>query len=92
MQIKWLRKALKNLEQAYNYLSEQETPETASALILKIQKAAEQLSNYPMMGYLGRIEGTRELVIPQSHYIIIYRLKGESVEILRVLHASRRYP
>jgi toxin ParE1/3/4 len=40
----------------------------------------------------GRVEGTKELIISNSPYMIIYRVKGESVEILRILHTSKRYP
>jgi len=35
--------------------------------------------------------GTRELVMRPS-YIVIYRETPESVAILRVLHAARRWP
>jgi addiction module RelE/StbE family toxin len=91
MQIKWLRQALRNLEQAHNYILK-ENPTAAQELILKIQNAASQLENYPFMGKSGRVEGTRELIISNSPYIIIYRIQEESVEILRVLHTSKRYP
>jgi len=91
MQIKWLRRALRNLEQAYSYILK-ENPEAAHKVILKIQLAATQLENYPFMGRLGRIEGTRELVISSTPYIVIYRVKEESVEILRVFHTSKPYP
>jgi toxin ParE1/3/4 len=90
MQIKWLRRALRNLEQAYSYILK-ENPEAAQKVILRIQLVTSQLDNYPLMGRLGRIEGTRELVISSTPYIVIYRVKEESVEILRVLHTSKRY-
>lgn len=89
--VKWLRKALKNLEQAYDYVAE-ENVEAAVGLVLKIHAATEQLAEFPMMGRAGRIDGTRELVITNTPYIVIYRVKGSSVEILRVLHSSRKYP
>ena len=91
MQIKWLHRALRNLEQAHNYIFK-ENPQAAQQVILKIQSATNQLENYPFMGRPGRVEGTRELVVSNTPYIIIYRLQEESVEILRVLHTSKRYP
>ncbi|MEH2142820.1 type II toxin-antitoxin system RelE/ParE family toxin [Nostoc sp.] len=91
MQIKWLRRALRNLEQAHSYILK-ENPKAAPEVILRIQLAASQLENYPFMGRTGRIEGTRELVISSTPYIVIYRVKEESVEILRVFHTSKRYP
>jgi toxin ParE1/3/4 len=91
MQIRWLRKALRSLEQAYDFLA-QENPEAAIQLVLKIRVAAEKLANFPTMGRPGRVEGTKELVILGSPYLVIYRVKGQRVEILRVLHGSRKYP
>jgi plasmid stabilization system protein ParE len=32
------------------------------------------------------------LVVPKVRYIVPYRVRGETVEILRVFHASRRLP
>jgi toxin ParE1/3/4 len=89
--VKWLRKALKSLEQAYDYIAETDV-DAAIALVLKIQAATDQISGFPMMGRTGRVDGTRELVIPNTPYVVIYRLKGSAVEVLRVLHSSRKYP
>jgi addiction module RelE/StbE family toxin len=91
MQIKWLRRALRNLEQAHDYILK-DNPQAAREVILRIQSAANQLESYPLMGRLGRVEGTRELVIANTPYILIYRINLESVEILRVFHTSKSYP
>ena len=61
-------------------------------MIRKIQAGVEQLEGFPMLGYGGRVLGTRELVIANTPYIVIYRVKGNTIEILRVLHHSRQYP
>ena len=91
MQVKWLKWALRNLEQARNYVF-QDNPTAAQELIIKIQNAANQLQNYPFMGKNGRVEGTKELIISNSPYILIYRIKEETVEVLRILHTSKFYP
>ena len=44
------------------------------------------------MGRVGRVESTRELVISNTSYLILSRVKEENVEILRILHCSRKYP
>ncbi|MFN6033127.1 MAG: type II toxin-antitoxin system RelE/ParE family toxin, partial [Dolichospermum sp.] len=61
-------------------------------LIIKIKNSAKQLKKYQFMGKNGRVEGTKELIISNSPYILIYRVKEESVEVLRILHTSKRYP
>jgi toxin ParE1/3/4 len=91
MQVRWLRKALRNLEQAHAYIAKDD-PEAAIRTVLKIQVAVDQLAQFPLMGRVGRVEGTRELVIVNTPYFVIYGLKENTVEILRVLHTSRRYP
>ncbi len=89
--VKWVRKALRNLEQAYEYVAS-DNPDAAVQVVLKLQAAAEQLAEYPLLGKLGRVETTRELVIAHTPYILVYRVKDQGVEILRVLHGSKRYP
>lgn len=89
--VKWLHKALKNLEQAYAYTAQHDL-DTAVSLVLKIQAATDQLAEFPLIGRTGRVDGTRELVITNTPYIVIYRVKGSTVEILRVLHSAKRYP
>ena len=48
---------------------------------------------FPNLGKPGRVFGTRELVIPQvgklSYILMIYRVQGESIQILRVLAGIR---
>lgn len=91
MSIKWTRKALKNLEQAYEFIAI-DNPDAAVELVIKIQAATEKLEAFPNLGKTGRVEGTRELVIANTPYLLVYRVKGKTVEILRVLHSSKRYP
>ena len=90
MQVKWLNKALQNLEDEADYIA-QEDPAAAK---LVVQSSVNLLSNNPAMGNPGRIHGTRELVIPHTRYIIPYRVVPQlnRAEILRVFHTSRRLP
>jgi toxin ParE1/3/4 len=89
--VKWLRKALKNVEQVYEYVAA-DNPDAAVQVVLKLQAAAAQLREYPLLGKVGRVEMTRELAIAHTPYVLVYRVKGQGVEILRVLHGSKRYP
>jgi toxin ParE1/3/4 len=82
---------LKNLEQVYEYVAA-DNPDAAVQVVLKIQAAANPLAEFPMLGKVGRVEQTRELVIAHTHYFLVYRVKGKTVEILRVLNGSKRYP
>ncbi len=91
MPIKWLKKALRNVEQAYDYIASY-NPAAAVRVVLKIQAAIAQLADSPDIGRPGRVENTRELVVLQTPYIVIYRVKANTVQIIRVLHSARKYP
>lgn len=93
MQVKWLSKALQNLEDEADYIA-QEDPAAAKLVVQRIFDSVNLLSDNPAIGNPGRIHGTRELVIPHTRYIIPYRVVPQlhRVEILRVFHTSRRLP
>jgi len=56
-----------------------------------ITNAAERLVDFPKMGKPGRIEGTRELIV-HEHYILVYEIVDDALQILSVLHTSRQWP
>jgi len=91
MQVIWLRTALSNLDDVAAYIAE-DNPLAASQVVQTIITQINQLSLQPAMGRPGRVLGTRELVIINTHYLVPYRIKNNRVEILRVFHTSRRLP
>ena len=88
---RWTQKAASNLESILDYISE-DNPAAAANVAKQIKEVANQLDQYPAMGRPGRRPGTRELVMPQFPYIIIYRMRQRTVIILQVLHAKLKYP
>ena len=91
MQVKWLKRALDNLEDEADYIA-QDNPQSAQALVSHVFNSVDQLINFPNMGRAGRVFGTRELVIIGFPYIIPYRIKSDAIQILRVFHTSRKWP
>lgn len=93
MQVKWLRKALQNLDDEAEYIA-QEDPAAARLVVTHIVKTINLLQDNPALGHPGRIPGTRELVVPDTRYIIPYRVSPrlQRIEILRIFHTSRRPP
>ena len=91
MRVRWLRKALTNLDAEAAYIAT-EDPAAARLVVERVLKAVNRLVEQPALGRPGRVPGTRELLVAKTRYIVPYRVRGESVEILRVFHASRRLP
>ena len=91
MKLRWTDGAVADLQSAYEYL-EAENPQAAIDTVDRIVSAVERLERFPQMGRSGRVEGTRELVVTGTPFIVAYRLKCDSVHVLAVLHGARKWP
>jgi plasmid stabilization system protein ParE len=91
MRVKWLRKALRNLDDEATYIAADDA--AAPLLVVKrVLDAVSMLAEQPSLGRLCRVPGARELIMAKTRYVVPYRVRGETVEILRVFHTSRRLP
>ena len=90
-QSRWSSRASADLEDAHDYIAA-EDPRAALRVVRCIVAAARALTRTPEIGRPGRVEGTRELVIPQTPYIVAYRVTSSAVEILSVVHHARKWP
>ncbi|MDQ0470376.1 type II toxin-antitoxin system RelE/ParE family toxin [Labrys wisconsinensis] len=91
MRLAWTRPSRNDLEAIADHIA-QDSPAAARDQLDKVKAAAGMLIRHPQLGRAGRVRGTKELVIAHTPYILIYRVTGEIVDILRVLHAARRWP
>ncbi len=92
MRLRWTRLADTDLNSIAEYIG-QDSPAAAARVILELIDQTETLlTHHASLGRPGRVLGTRELVIGGLPYIIPYRVRDGEIEILRVLHTSRRWP
>jgi len=91
LKIAWTQLALKDLNQVWDYIGADQ-PKAAEGVMESIAKAVESLLSYPNLGRPGRVKGTRELVVVGTPFIVPYRIKKERIEVLAVIHGSRRWP
>ena len=91
MEIVWRPRALEDLETARRYMAEV-NPRASRRVLELILAAVSRLPNTPNVGRPGRVEGTRELVIPRTPYIVAYSILDEQVVILDVLHGAQEWP
>jgi addiction module RelE/StbE family toxin len=88
---RWTTPALSDLVGIGDYVA-RDNRDAAARVVTSIRAHAARLSDYPELGRPGRIEGTRELVVPRLPYVVVYRLVVGEAEILTVLHTSQKYP
>jgi len=91
LKVRWLKKALANLEGEAEYIS-RDSHAAAQREVTAIEQAVQLLASHPALGRAGRVEGTRELVVAGTPYIIPYRVRRGRVEALRVFHTARKWP
>lgn len=80
--------ALGNLERQLQRIAA-EDPRAAARVARRVREAVGNLASYPAAGRVGRVPGTRELVVSGTPFVIPYRVAARRVEILRVFHASQ---
>ncbi len=89
--LRWTKRALRRLDQVGAYIAE-DNLSAAAGVIARILSACEALTDQPAMGRVGRIAGTRELVLADIPYIVPYRATSTHIDILTVIHAAQRWP
>jgi toxin ParE1/3/4 len=91
LRIRWTRPALADLEAIGDFIA-RDNPVAAQRIVLSLVTSIDKLRDHPNLGSLGRLTGTRELVVVGTPYIVPYRVRGDDVEVLAVFHGARRWP
>jgi toxin ParE1/3/4 len=87
----WSPTADRNADAIWEYIA-QDNLDAADRILEQLRSSATGLERFPLMGRSGRMRGTRELVIPGTPYILIYRVSRTEIEIGRVIHAKQDWP
>lgn len=91
MQVDWLRKALRNLDDEAGHIA-QDNPAAARDFVGAVLADVERLAANPAAGREGRVPGTREWVMTSHPYLIPYRIRAGRLQILRIFHTRRLPP
>ena len=92
MRIRWTASAASDLTGICDYVEEHDGPAMARRLASGIYERVEALSQFPRRGRTGRRPGTRELVLPRLPYVVVYRIRDDVVEVVRILHGAQQWP
>lgn len=91
MRLRWTREAADDLEHIADYLLTH-TPSRAQQLIRAVYDAPSELLTFPNRGRNGKKEGTRELVLSPLPYIVVYKVVGDIIFVVRILHGAQKWP
>ena len=91
MHLLWSPHAITDRDAIFDHIAA-DNPAAASSTDTAIAHHIERLVHFPRSGRTGRVNGTRELVIPRTPFIAIYRLAPPEILILRILHGARQWP
>lgn len=88
--LEWKATAIADLLAIIDYISD-DNSDAAQALRDEIEAKTSRLPEHPQMYRVGRVYGTREMVV-RPNYIVIYSDDPSAIVILRVLHAAQQWP
>lgn len=89
VEIVWSALTRTRLREIRAYVA-RDKPEAAERLALRIVAMVEALRNHPHLGRVGAEAGIRELVVGNSPYIVLYRLRGQRVTISTIWHRAQQ--
>jgi addiction module RelE/StbE family toxin len=88
MRIRWTPAAAADLQHISDYLKEHH-PQYWQQTIRKLYETIRTLRSKPHSGRPGREAGTREVLFPPMPYIAVYRVREQSIEVLRIYHTAQ---
>jgi toxin ParE1/3/4 len=91
MPLIWRSQALTDLRAVRDYIA-RDDPGAANGIAQRIRQAVMQLETFPQQGRPGRRQGTRELIVSDTPYIVVYRVRAGTIRILRIMHGRQRWP
>ena len=91
MKVVWSRRAIRHLVSLREFIA-RDSEQNAALVAERILSSVDVLRAHPEMGRPGRASGTRELVVPDTPFIIPYRVKENRLELIAVLHGRQKWP
>ncbi|HVN63809.1 MAG TPA: type II toxin-antitoxin system RelE/ParE family toxin [Candidatus Binataceae bacterium] len=92
MIVRWTTPAADDLTRICDYTREHFGPAQARRAALGIYQGAESIKTHPNRGRRGRNSTTRELIVSGLPFLIVYRVRGKAIEVVRILHSRQKWP
>jgi plasmid stabilization system protein ParE len=87
--LEWSIRSRNNVADIQDYLIGK-NPVAAASILNEIRLLAGSLCDFPLIGHSGRRANTRELVLKNYPYTVIYRVTATKIIIAAVLHQRQK--
>ena len=88
MKLRWTLPAVEQLREIFEYIAD-DNPAAAVRSVERIRLSIRQTSRMPYAGRMGRVGGTREVIVPGTSYIVAYRILEDAIHVLAILHGAQ---
>ncbi len=88
MRLVWSPEARRQIHEIWHYIA-LDDPAAADRMVTRLVMAVEKLLRFPHLGRPGR-EGSRELVVSGTQFVVVYRVAEEEIKIGSVVHGAQR--
>ncbi len=90
--IRWEEDALADLVNLRKYIAQNNATATFKIAHRILAQVDLLLVDQPFRGAPGRIHTTRELVVTNTQYTVVYHVDADTISILRVFHQAQQWP
>jgi toxin ParE1/3/4 len=83
LKVRWTRPALTDFIDIQQFIAAEDS-EAARRIADRLWSTAAQLGDNPEIGRRGHVAGTREWAVTRTPFLVVYRIRNEAIEILRI--------
>jgi len=91
MRLRWTTPAAQDLYRIVQRI-QKDNPRAASEVAEVLYEGCSRLKQFPRFGREGRIQGTRELIFAGLPYIVVYQIKDQNLDVVRIYHGAQDWP
>jgi toxin ParE1/3/4 len=93
MRLRYTRRARRHLEAIAEYIADR-NPDAARRVAARVRETISLVGDFPYIGRVGALVGTRELVVPTLPDVVVYSVEegSKTVGIHGVYHGAQLRP
>lgn len=91
MKVRWTAPAVNQLRNIFDFIAT-DNPLAAYRTVRRIRESILLTARMPSSGRIGRVEGTREITVPGTSYLVAYKILENMIHVLAILHGAQEWP